>query len=263
MKREWFVKTLALGIVVLFTELAVIPSIGVSNYLEDNTPPVTTCTLDPPNPDGLNGWYVNDVNVTLNATDDLSGVKEIYYKVSEGEWKNSSGDYVKFILDYDCLINGLIEFYAVDFAGNQEAIKSFCCIDMDQQPPEINNQIKAKIYRLIPLTYEITLPTGYWDNCSGPERIEFLINDILQETVTGPGPTYQFIFIYYPIPNFSIKIICYDMAGNKAEAVLNNSDIHPRFRSVNQYLEIGWILRFFYRYPLIQQILNILGWFKE
>jgi hypothetical protein len=260
MKKEWFVKTLALGIVVLFISVAFIPSIGVSNYLEDNTPPVTTCTLDPPYPDGLNGWYVNDVNVTLNATDDLSGVKEIYYRVAEGEWKNSSGDYVKFILDYDCLINDFIEFYAVDFAGNQEEIKSFCCIDMDQQPPEYWYHVDWEICRLF--SYKITIHTGFWDNCSGVERFEFLINDVLQETITGPGPSFSWCLKYFPIKNFIIKIICYDMAGNKAVLVIN-SDIHPRFRSVNQYLEIEWILRFFYRYPLIQQILNILGWFEE
>jgi len=261
MKREWFVKTLALGIVVLFTGVAVIPSIGVSNYLEDITPPVTTCTLDPPNPDGLNGWYVNYVNVTLNATDDLSGVKEIYYRFAGDEWKNNSGDYVKFILDYDCLINGFIEFYAVDFADNQEEIKSFCCIDMDQQPPEYWYHMDWEICGLF--SYKITIHTGFWDNCSGVERFEFYINDVLQVTITGPGPSFSWCFKYFPIKNFIIKIICYDMAGNKAGVVINNSDIHPRFRSVNQYLEIGWILRFFYRYPLIQQILNILGWFEE
>ena len=263
MRKMWLVKTLALSIIVLFTEIAVTPSVGVSNYLEDTTPPVTTCTLDPPNPDGLNGWYVNDVNVTLNATDDLSGVKEIYYRVAGGEWKNNSGDYVKFILDYDCLENGLIEFYAVDFVGNQEEIKSFCCIDMDQQPPEIDCWIKARIYRLFPLTYEIILPIEYWDNCSGPGCIEIYINDILQEVVTGPGPSFQWVFIYEPIKNLTIKIICYDIAGNKAEAVLNNSDIHPRFRSIDQLFGIGWMLRFFYRYPFIQQIFDILRRYEE
>jgi len=229
-------------------------SIGISNYFDDNTPPVTTCILDPPNPDGYAGWYVNDVNVTLNAEDDVSGVKEIYYRVSEGEWKNISGDYVKFILDYDCLINGSIEFYAVDFSGNHEEIKSFCCVYIDQQPPEIDSQIKARIYRLYPLSYVITLPMEYWDNCSGPDYIEIYINELLQITVTDTGPSYSWSFIYNTIKNFTIKIICWDVAGNKAEAIIDSSNINSHFRSFNRYIEIGWILRFLYRFPLIQQM---------
>ena len=94
MKKEWLVKSLALGVVVLFIGMSTIPVIGSlsvekhiltkeliykSEYRNDNdtTPPVTTHNLDPPEPNGLNDWYVSDVTVTLNATDDLSGVKEI------------------------------------------------------------------------------------------------------------------------------------------------------------------------------------------
>jgi hypothetical protein len=44
---------------------------------QDTTPPTTTITLDPPSPNGNNGWYVTDVHVTVSATDDGgSGVNE-------------------------------------------------------------------------------------------------------------------------------------------------------------------------------------------
>ena len=40
----------------------------------DPTPPVTTISLNPGDPDGDNGWYVSDVTITLNATDNETGV---------------------------------------------------------------------------------------------------------------------------------------------------------------------------------------------
>ena len=121
------------------------------NFFEDTTPPVTTITFDPPYPNGLNGWYVTDVNVTLNATDDLSGVKTIYYMIPGEQWASHNGDYINFTLDQDCLIGDII-FYSVDYAGNQETIKS-ASIDIDQLPPVVD------------LTYEVIgrNPIQRWD----------------------------------------------------------------------------------------------------
>jgi len=44
-----------------------------SNSRNDNdtTPPVTTISFGPLYPDGYNGWYVSDVTITLEATDDM------------------------------------------------------------------------------------------------------------------------------------------------------------------------------------------------
>jgi hypothetical protein len=50
------------------------------------TAPVTTATLDPSTPDGDNSWYVTPVDITLEATDLESGVKEVNYRIDEGSW---------------------------------------------------------------------------------------------------------------------------------------------------------------------------------
>ena len=102
------------------------------SFFDDTTPPVTTITFDPPVPNGLNGWYVTDVNVTLNATDDLSGVKTIYYQINGGPLESHDGDYFNFTLDHDCL-DGYIEYYSVDNEGNVEQVKSVR-ISIDQLP---------------------------------------------------------------------------------------------------------------------------------
>jgi hypothetical protein len=113
----------------------------------------------------------------------MSGVKAIYYRIAGENWKNHTGDFLVFIVDYDCLV-GLIEFYSVDYAGNHEEIKSVE-IAIDQKPPEIE------------LTWEVYKEGGVWlilftakveDACSGINRLEFYLNDILLDTITGPGP---------------------------------------------------------------------------
>lgn len=71
-------KLLAVAIILLFIGMS-IPSTGIVVFNDDTTPPVTTIELDPENPNGNNGWYVSDVTITLEATDDKSGVKAIYY----------------------------------------------------------------------------------------------------------------------------------------------------------------------------------------
>jgi hypothetical protein len=161
----------------------------------DDTPPVTNCSLDPPEPNGDNGWYITDVNVTLDATDDISGVKEIHYRINDDEWNTYYGDFLTFVLDYDCLKNASIEYYSVDNAENQEETKILEGIYIDQEPPYFDAQ------------YEILSgnPKDGWligvnasniiDDCSGwSGRVEFLLNGVLQDTVTGPEPEYMWQF---------------------------------------------------------------------
>ncbi len=59
-------------------------------YALDITPPTTTATKTPTNPDGSNGWYKSVVNFVLQATDLDSGVKEINYRIDGGTWQKTS-----------------------------------------------------------------------------------------------------------------------------------------------------------------------------
>ncbi|MBA7636884.1 hypothetical protein ES703_44512 [subsurface metagenome] len=70
---------LVVAVILLFVSVSVVPSTGNRISFDDITPPVTTCTLNPPEPNGNNSWYVSDVEVTLNATDDMSGVNTTYW----------------------------------------------------------------------------------------------------------------------------------------------------------------------------------------
>jgi len=117
----------------LFISVSVIPSIGNIISLDDTTPPVTTHSLDPPEPDGENGYYVSNVTVTFNATDNESGVDRIEYRINGGSWQTILGNNGTFILDEDG--NDIcIEYRAFDNVGNKEDTKEFY-IFVDKTPP--------------------------------------------------------------------------------------------------------------------------------
>jgi len=218
---------------------------------DDITPPVTTISFDPPTPTGKNGWYADDVEIILEATDDMSGVNATYYRLNEGEWET----YVEpFTIESDD--NYVIEYYSVDNAGNVEDVKSVE-FKIDQTPPEID------------LVWEAYEEDGIWyflftvtfdDATSGTDGIvEFYINDVLQFTAGTPPyewiielrPKYsvrglifdrqfdeQNVSFYALIvkikeywSSFVIGAAVYDIAGNSAKAEFEvsippNADIH-------------------------------------
>jgi hypothetical protein len=172
--------------------------------------------FDPENPTGENDWYVDDVTVTLNATDPWShgvssGVKEIRYTVNGGAEQVIPGKTGSFVLTEDGE-DIQVEYWAVDWVGNAETPKNSFTINIDQTIPEIA------------LTYEIVGGNPYqgWDfefkatatdAMSGMERVEFYFNNELQETVSGSGPEYIWTLRYWPIPKAIFRATGYDMAG--------------------------------------------------
>jgi len=79
----------------------------------DSVPPVSTCTLEG-SMDGTE--YISDVTVTLNATDNGSGVDRIMYKLDDATW-------VQYAAAFIVSANGThtVLYYSVDKAGNTEA----------------------------------------------------------------------------------------------------------------------------------------------
>jgi hypothetical protein len=180
----------------------------------DNTKPTSSHTLSPANPDGLNGWYISDVTVTVTAEDGTqdwqSGVDFIQYTINGGAPHTIAGDHGSFKVEDDGE-DIPVEYWAVDKVGNVESHHTFT-IDMDQTKPQITleyevtggNQWQG---------WELTWTATATDATSHMERVEFLLNGVLQETVTGPGPQYQWVIMYYLLPHTIFKVIGYDMAG--------------------------------------------------
>jgi flagellar hook assembly protein FlgD len=99
------------------------------SFTVDGTPPVTKAV--PTSTAGANGWIVSPVKVTLTATDKMSGVKSISWRVNEDD-----------VHTYDTVAtlkaNGVREFRyrAVDRAGVREAWKSMT-FRIDTKPPTV------------------------------------------------------------------------------------------------------------------------------
>ena len=189
LRNSCYNKGIVLVTIVLFLSVAVTPTIGISNN-DDTTPPVTTISFDPSEPDGKNGWYISDVTVSLNATDDMSGVNVTYYRIDDGVWLIYE-HYFIICEDGDDI---LIEFYSIDRAGNVEDVKS-STLDIDQTKP-----IVWLYYEIIGGNqregWDFIFTAEAYDDYSGMERVEFYLYNELKKNITGPGPIYEWEFHY-------------------------------------------------------------------
>ena len=89
---------------------------GILVIGEDTTPPETTCILE----GEMNGdIYISNVNVTLEATDDMSGVDYTMYKLDDGDWGEYEDTFV--VSDKG---EHTVYYYSVDNEGNEEDEKS-------------------------------------------------------------------------------------------------------------------------------------------
>jgi len=91
----------------------------------DLTPPVVDVSVSG---EMENGWYVDEAFVSVSASDALSGVSEVLYKVDGGSWKEASSD---FVLDAG---RHYVSILAVDEAGN--TVEDFLEVKVDGGSPE-------------------------------------------------------------------------------------------------------------------------------
>ncbi len=134
----------------------------------DKTPPITVCHLS--GVMGKNGWYIDEVIVWLNATDDLSGVNVTYYRVDKSDWKIYTAP---FIITTDK--EHVISFYSIDNAGNIENVKTKT-VKIDGTPPwtEIileGNQSNGWFVS------DVLLGFIAQDSCSGVKTIFYKLDD--------------------------------------------------------------------------------------
>ena len=184
-------KWLAVGIILLFVALAINPITGSLNNRDDTTPPVTTISFNPPDPNGENGWYVTPVTVTLNATDNESEVNITKYRIYNSFWMNYTEPFTLYHDGNDIKI----EFFSIDAAGNTELVKN-TTVDIDRTVPEVCMNYTWVGNRWIGFIL-IFYPSAF-DIMSGMNRVEFYLNGELYNSSFEPGPNYEFSYpLYY------------------------------------------------------------------
>jgi hypothetical protein len=148
-----------------------------SVFTVDNTPPETTIAVT--GTLGENNWYIDNVTVTLNATDETSGLKSTQYRLGNGSWVNYTGP---FPLTMDG--NHTLEYYSLDNGDTKEATKSEN-IKVDTNPPQVTFHkprdryfyiFDREIIRTLLKTVvigKLTIEVNINENGSGVERVNF------------------------------------------------------------------------------------------
>jgi hypothetical protein len=203
MKKEWLIKTLAMGIIVLFIGMNTTYLVE-SHSIKDNSG-ISLITIQVEGELGLNNWYTSDVYFSF--TKESEDIASIYYNNNNG-WN----EYIDpFVVHNDG--EYALKWYAVNNEGNTSDIDGPFSFNIDQTKPTITLEYEVTGGNAVQ-GWEFTWTATATDSTSGMDRVEFYQNDILQETVAGPGPTYVWVMIYHPVPNVYFKVIGYDKAGN-------------------------------------------------
>jgi len=129
----------------------------------DSTPPATIDTYK-----GL--WESTDFTIYLLATDELSGVKETYYRINDGPIQNLSGHGHPLITIEGA--NNTLEYWSTDNADNEELPhRVLSRIKLDKTPPVgsilINNNASYANSTSVMLTITAT------DNLSGVNQVRY------------------------------------------------------------------------------------------
>jgi len=186
---------------------------GAITFKIDFTPPSTQFHV---NKNATNGWYDEDVNVTLAAYDTLSGIDSIHYLLDNklydynGEIKIGEGNH-SFI------------YYSTDKAGNIEELKR-TRIKIDKHAPDVTllnptDGIYLFGRKLLESPYPIiignvSIEVKVIDELSGVAHVDFYIDDELK--FKDDEPPYSWEWNEQMIGVRDIQIVAYDKAGNHA-----------------------------------------------
>jgi hypothetical protein len=102
----------------------------VGDQATDLIPPETKITVT--GTEGKNGWYIGDVDINLDATDNNSGVMEIKYSLDNGQTYQNYASPFKLVGEGEQKVS----YYAIDKAGNDEKANIYS-VKIDKTPPEI------------------------------------------------------------------------------------------------------------------------------
>ncbi|HWK29748.1 MAG TPA: PKD domain-containing protein [Solirubrobacter sp.] len=137
----------------------------------DQTPPTTTATTAPAAPNGSNGWFTSDVNVTLAGNDGANGSG-----IDTTEYRVDGGTFAAYTAPFAVSTAGThtIEYRSTDKAGNVEATKTLT-VKVDKVAPATTATLdptgSGGVY-----DGPVTLTLAATDATSGVARSEYLVN---------------------------------------------------------------------------------------
>ncbi|CAN5792303.1 hypothetical protein BH24ACI3_BH24ACI3_03430 [soil metagenome] len=147
-------------------------SVTTADLNLETTSPETVAVTDPETPNGTNGWFTTDVNITLSASDSCSGVASTEYSINGGEWQAYTGTFT-----VSSEGTNVIGYRSTDNAGNVEATKTLTLL-IDKTGP--SGSISADPSHISPPNGEmvsVTLSLIASDAVSGLASVTYVVTD--------------------------------------------------------------------------------------
>lgn len=164
----------------------------------DAAPPVTTVTVSPAKPNGLNGYYTKQPTLKLAATDDLSGVASTWYRWDTNAFVRYSGTVRASEGAHR------FQYYSRDSAGNRELTHKRT-IRLDTKAPSLVIRPKANGGSVSSRRYTVRGETG--DTGSGLASVR-----VNNQTAVVSGNTFSATITLKPGLNL-VTVRATDRAG--------------------------------------------------
>jgi PKD repeat protein len=180
----------------------------------DVIPPTTTHNYD-----GI--WHKTDFTIPLSVTDDLSGVKETYYKINDGPIR-SVGVYGPPQITTEGA-NNRLEYWSIDNAGNEETHHTILNIKLDKTRPTA----VAGMDQVVNEDTIFTFDGSFSNDNIGISNYTWSFFDRVPQTLTGENASYTF----YTPGVYDVVLSVTDAALNEALDIITitvNDTTKPR-----------------------------------
>ena len=158
-------------------------SVTTADLGAETTAPMTSAALSPAAPDGANGWYTTDVTLTLNSSDDCSGVAATEYSLDDGaSWLPYAG-----ALTIGQEGETTVQFRSIDRAGNTEAAQSLT-VRLDKTAPALQlSADPAVIWPPNGRAVSVTIAGQGADAASGLASVTYAVTDEYGDPLAVPA----------------------------------------------------------------------------
>jgi uncharacterized lipoprotein YddW (UPF0748 family) len=154
----------------------------VANAESDILPPQTSATVAPATPDGQNGWYKTAPTITLNASDNCSGVSTTEYSTNGGAtWQPYTGS---FVFNSEGITT--ILYRSLDPANNSETPQSLI-LKIDSSAPVLAlSSTPSVIWPVTNETVNVRIDGNGSDLVSGLASVSYVVTDEYATSLTLP-----------------------------------------------------------------------------
>ena len=153
--------------------------------------------------EGLEGWFLSDVEVTLTATGGTGGVAATYYKVGGGDWEEYSET---FTVSGDAL--HVLMYYSSDVSGNDEFVRSIS-IGVDTESPVSSAQEQGTQGLVEWFVSSVNVVFTAGDDTSGVGAVMYSLDEGEWAALTGNSLTVSADGFH------TVEFYCVDVAGNE------------------------------------------------